>query len=505
MDTVILSHLIRTLISLVVIASLAACDAAGGSYDPAVDDVYGDPVAGVNGLGAISVPADVISSQDGSVTVEAVRSGLDVTNYLIDTSFSCYSRNAIDYSQPSVTLTVGGTNFASTLGNGTIDYDQGYLDFALVGGPFDADEATYVYFDEYGQRFTIEIDGRDHYCFQHGASIERAFHRFLLNTPEIGDYSCRHVDSSDQQTISLAAGGVYYTAQGSGNYTYRNIINTLGTEIEFSGGPLNGVEVDYEENALTGQQDFRISETQTFGIAVGSSTSVTYVCNRFRTPRPFKQYGYAAASVPPSPSVPLSGFYFAADIETGETSNYPNSIGDDCNRTKPNGLNYCDTYTIIEDKLSITRANGRTKTYPIRFNGTGQLTSIAGEYLYPITPSASSYVEGEWDNLYYSQTGCGVTGSCSYSFSTRTYALGLNGRFYQGYNRSGGSTIESPLASTIYTASNTSNDSVGGYEIRGNRLLLSFDNGSISNHFVYMGPNNWLIVNGLLYLPQSDD
>jgi len=527
MDTVILSHLIRTLISLLAIATVIACDAAGGSYDPSVDNAYVDEAYvgtanNANDLYGKSVPENVISSQDGSATVQAVRDGLDVTNFLINTSFSCYERNAIDYSQPFVTLTVSGTNFSSSLGNGTIDYDQSYQDFAFVGGPFDSDEATYIYFDEYGQLFVIEINGRDHHCFQHGASLERAFHRFLLNTPEIGDYNCRHVDSSDQQTITLAEGGVYYTAQGAGNYVYRNIVNTLGTELEFSGGPLSGVEVDYEENALTGQQEFRISATQNFGIAAGSSTSLTYVCSRFRTPRPYKQYGYATASLAPSPSISLDGFYFAADIEYGgDTSyfyadyynfradgfmrrNHPNSIGDDCNRTQPNGLNYCDTYTIIDDRLSVTLPNGITRSYPIRFNNAGQISSISGESVDLITPFSSAYVEGAWDNLYYSQSGCGVTGSCTYSYSVRTYALGLNGRFYQGYNRSGGSTIEAPLTSTVYSASNASNDSVGNYEIRGNRLLLTFDNGTIANHFIFINSFNWLVVDGLLYLPPSD-
>jgi len=520
MDRLSLSQWIRSVLALLAIVSMMACDAAGGSYDPSVDGVLGDDPSSTVSLSGISVPEAVMSTQDGAATVAAVRSGLNVSDYLIDTSFSCYDHDAIDYSQPFVTLTVAGTQFTSTLGNGRIDYDPEYGDFTLVGGPFESDEYAYISFDDHGQEFDIDVGSREYACFQHGASIEEGFHRFLLNTPELGDYTCRHVDSADQQIIRLSPGGIYETAQGSGRYTYGDIIDSQGSDIEFSGGPLDGMDVNYYEDALTGQQDFRISETETFGIAVGASTSLTYVCNRFRQPRPYKQYGYAASTLPPSPSIALSGFYYAADIQTGDQSyfradyyhfradgfirrDHPNSIGDDCDRTKPNGLNYCDAYTVADGRLEITRSSGSTKSYSIEINSAGQIDSISGEGVSLITPSATPYVEGVWRNLSYSQSGCYGTGYCSYSYSERTYGMGANGRFNRAYSGHHGSPVETSVSST-YAAGSASNDSLGSYEIRGNRLILAYDNGSIGNHFIYITPANDLVVNGRLYLDQTD-
>jgi len=393
MDAKIRQQLAGSIVWVISILFSVGCDNSGGSYDPYSSSSHGDP-GGANSLyGVETVSPDLISTHDNTVTVSAVRSGLDVWKFLIDTSFSCYNHDALDYSEPYVTLTVSGTNFYSTRGNGTIDYDQSYGDFALIGGPFASDQSGYVIFNSYGQWFDIRTGSNQYSCFQHGAALEWGFHRFLLNTPALGDFTCTDVDSADQRILRLSPGGKYESTDGGGFYSYRGIIHSTYSEIDFSGGPLDGKSIFYSESPKTGEQYFRIRDTETFGIAIASSTSVSYVCTRFVQPRPFKKYGYFASNLPPAPTVPLNGLYFGSDIKSGDDAHYwadyyhfrpdgfmrldhPSVGGDDCGRTRPNGLNYCNAYTVEDNYLNITYPSGRKTGFSIEFNASGAIAKI---------------------------------------------------------------------------------------------------------------------------------
>ena len=516
------SHYRTFVFGLIALMALTGCEMSDGDLGSTVGPAFNGDAGGASGLSGINVPTEYISNFDSSATVEAIRAGLSPGLQLIDTTFSCYNVDTVDYSQPYTTFTVSGTTYTSTQGNGLIDYDPRYGDFTLDGGAFDGEDFVYLSFDQWGQEFDIEVGNNEYTCFQHGSSLERGFHRFLLNTPELTEYTCRHVTSNDEQIVRFSAGGQYATARGTGRYVYRDIIDSSSSKIDFIGGPLDDETVTYREDPSTGRQEFRISETQAFGIAVGASSTLTYVCGRLRTPRPYKQYGIAAATPVAAPSVPLSGLYYVQDILTSSTDSHlwadyyhfrsdgyvnrrtPSVIGDDCDRTRPNGLNYCMSYTVEGDRLKVTSHRGGTFESPkINLGPNNSIVTINSAYTEAITPSPSTHINGIWLNNRYTSNGCIVLDNCTYSYSETVYRMNTDGQFLRVRSGYGGSTVSLGLGSTS-AFSNSSNDSQGYYEIQGNRLLLSFANGDVENLFIYQLSNGDLAIGGSLFIDDSD-
>lgn len=505
---------------LITLAILSGCDTSSSASGTVVNAAFN---GSTNSLSGVNVPAEYISSYDGSATVAAARGGVPLDAQLINTTFSCFDSESVDYSQPYTTFTVSGASYVSSQGSGVIDYDPEYGDLTLNGGAFDGDDSVYVSFDEWGQEFDVEVGNREFTCFQHGSSLERGYHRFLLNTPEHADYTCQHVTSNDQQIIRLSPGGVYATAVGAGRYVYKDIVDSRSSKIDFIDGPLENETVTYQEDPTTGRQEFRISETESFGIAIGASSTLTYVCGRFRTPRPYKQYGFATATQVPPPSVPMSGLYYVQDIVTSSTDSHlwadyyhfrsdgyvnrrtPSLIGDDCDRTQPNGLNYCMSYTVEGNQLIVTdHQGGIYETPSISLAQNGVVLSIDNTETEAVTPSPSTHISGIWLNNRYTSNGCIIIGNCSYSYSETVYRLDADGRFLRVRSTQGGSTFDLGLGSTSAFGT-SSNDSQGYYEIRGNRLILWFANGDYENLFFYQMSDGDLAVEGLLFVDDSEN
>ena len=504
---------------------LLGCDSsdsssiANTSNTPALNDPSN---TGDIGLASVAVPEAYISYEDGSATLAAVRNGVDVKTRLIDTSFSCYDDDASDYLAPYLSFTVTANRFVSTFGQGTIDYEPKRGDFILNGGGFEDDEYTYLHFDSFGQRFSIDTGEADVACFQHGASLERALHRFLLNTPEVGDYMCTEVQTNEQHALRFSEGGRYQTAEGAGIYVVSDFIDSSRSQIDFIQGPLDGEDVSYRENPNTGRQEFRFSNTRVFGLGAGSSSSLTFVCARNREPRPFKQYGFAAATAASPPNVALNGMYYTEDVQLGVNHSYlhakyynfrsdgfmrrdyPGIIPDDCNRTAPNGLNYCDSYDVNAGDLFVFEPTGKQrKMGAIQITSNGTVTKISDDGMELVTGTDSPYIEGTWLNNEYRQIGCVGLGFCSSSYTERTYVFATDGRF--AYYRSGQNTSSAEIGEvSSHAFANASNDSTGSYEIRGNRLLLQFLDGTLENRFIYKSGNGNLAINGLLYIDDTE-
>jgi len=377
---------------------LLGCDSsdsssiANTSNTPALNDPSN---TGDIGLASVAVPEAYISYEDGSATLAAVRNGVDVKTRLIDTSFSCYDDDASDYLAPYLSFTVTANRFVSTFGQGTIDYEPKRGDFILNGGGFEDDEYTYLHFDSFGQRFSIDTGEADVACFQHGASLERALH---------------------------ALNGMYYTED----------------------------------------------------VQLGVNHSYLHA----------KYYNFRS-----------DGFM---------RRDYPGIIPDDCNRTAPNGLNYCDSYDVNAGDLFVFEPTGKQrKMGAIQITSNGTVTKISDDGMELVTGTDSPYIEGTWLNNEYRQIGCVGLGFCSSSYTERTYVFATDGRF--AYYRSGQNTSSAEIGEvSSHAFANASNDSTGSYEIRGNRLLLQFLDGTLENRFIYKSGNGNLAINGLLYIDDTE-
>jgi len=408
-------------------------------------------------------------------------------------------------------MRVDGNRYSSSSGNGRITYFDDARDVQFSGGPLDGQNA-WIYFDEFGQTFEL----RSRLCFQHGSSLERGFNRFLLNTPELTDYFCRHVASNDEQVLTFLPNGRYRTSTGSGRFSYSEIIADQSSKIEFDGGPLNAQQASYTENPITGRQEFNLTATRTFGANVAASTSTTYVCARNRTPRPYKQYGFAAASRPTPPAVLLSGSYYVADIKISASSTslnadyyqftttgfvtrfVPHPNGHDCNRTAPNGLNYCESYMVQGGNVLITNPeNNRTQTFSYTQDGRGTLTQIGGDTA-EVLRSAPPTLNGAWSTARFSSSGGCIGSGCSAYSANGLYLFTSNNRFLSRNSSLSTSEISNALGTTS-TTGGSSNENVGQYEIRGNRLLLSYDNGKFQNRFLHYTGDENLAIDNLLY------
>jgi len=295
---------------------------------------------------------------------------------------------------------------------------------------------------DYGQEFTTEIDDIHYRCYQQGASLEYALHKFRLNTPEPGDYYCIDNYSTESQAIRLNTANTYATSTGGGKYLYSGITVYDSSRIEFVSGPLNGAYGTYEKDPDSGNQRFSIDDATNFGSANASS----HVCSREGTPKPFKQYGIHAAQPVAAPNVALSGLYhvndfneYATDSEQYYNNDYlyfradgyvrldnPSVYGDSCDRTKPNGLNYCASYNVTDSTLTIYDTAGEVMTsHDIEFGSSGSLASFDAETPSRITPTTRTHIDGMYRNVYLEQSpGCSYGGYCSTTYQANYYRFG---------------------------------------------------------------------------------
>jgi len=492
---------------------LAGCSGGGSSGGEAMGDgpAGDDPVA--SALGPIEVPEALISTTDSSATVAGVSSGINPDDRLFTDTFICFDESATTTIAPDLIMNVSGTSYVTVEGSGTITFNDD-RDIQFVGGPLD-DEAAYVNFDEYGQKFQVDYGRLELECFQKGSSVERATHQFKLNTPELTSFDCRDVQSSDSETLSFSFGGGYSTSAGSGTYTIGDRIDRRSSRLEFIDGPLDSQGAWYSEDPDTGRQSFRLSEVRGIGIAVGASSTLTYVCGRNRAPRPFKQYGSAPAIPVATPSVGLSGFYYAADISTSYLRadfyhfgpdgfvkrDAPGVVGDDCTRTAPNGLNYCESYQVAGDQLIIRDSTGlaeRERTMSLVRSANGQITAIDGVGAEPVVAVSPLVLDDVWSNNSYSSSGCFGGGFCSYSYTERVLRFSATGRFIKQNSGQSGSDLTTALGSTS-AFSTSSNDVTGSYTIAGNRLTLNYDNGNAESQFIFKTSGGSLVIDNLLY------
>jgi len=491
------------------------CDAAGGRYDPANDVVSINSTLGPAG----EVPEALISNLDTSDTLAAIQRGVDPTRTLIDTDFACYDSRIINYNEPTFSMNVVGNRFSVGGVSGAITtLDGSDEDFSLAGGPFSAGVPIDVWFNRHGQSFIAETTQGVAHCFQYGASVERAFHRFLLNTPEEGTFDCANRGEGADVQITLFNNGSYSAAGGFGQFRYSNIIAYGQATIDFTDGPLNGDRVLYFEDANTGQQRFRILESETFGFAVGSSTEVTFDCMRLRTPRPYKLYGLNAASLPALPHTPLAGMYLVEDRDGGRNAiiayaryydftpdgytafNTPSPYGRDCSRTAPNGLNFCGHYTYDGHTLQrFTNFGKSISSGSAQTDSSGDLQKMYGDSAERIQALASQPLDGDWENVYFRSSGCDdpVSGYCSYTERRRSYTFNSNGEFRYSYVADGYTGSVTPVGSAI-AASSDRESKIGTYEIQGNWLVTTEYTGRIEYQFIAQTHSDVLAIEGLL-------
>ena len=435
-----------------------------------------------------------VSNADTSPTLAAVAAGVDPTREFVPDVFECHDADDTTVLGPDLLVTIDASGgYATPLGGGRVeippDEDADTRRRVFRGGPLDG-ERTWIRFDRFGQTFEVDEGRRELHCFQRGASAERAARRFRLNTPEPADYACRDLESGATATLRLGTDGRYEIGGQGGRVELSDIVDGSSSRLDFDGGPFDGERAFHRADPDSGYRRFGVRTSTVHGIfPVGVSSELEVVCERVGEPLPFAEYGHAPAPPAPGTPLPLAGLYHVEDSTVGPNLSYfraeyfrfgpdgrvfvgvPHRSGIDCRRTRPNGLPYCDTYTVRNGELAVRSAvDGSVRTWPIALDD-ARVTAIDGEPATAVSPLAPATVLGRWQNLYYSQTGCIGDGYCSSTFVDRQLVFGADGRFASLSSDRSISSLDTAIGSTTAFASGN-RGVVGGYAVEGNALLL---------------------------------
>ncbi len=511
---------------LAVVLFLTSCTALNGTATGGEQGGGGDGQGDSGNSGESGIPSELISETDSSVTVAAVASGLDPERTLISTQFDCFLYSQLDIREPAYTLQVDGSTFSIQQFEGT-DVQSGSIsqletrkfyddEVAFSGGPFDQAEAK-VRFDSYGQEFSADITNSQGRleplsCYQSGAKSERERAAILANVPEPGTFICVSPEDNTSHELTIASDLTYTTPAGGGTFIFSELLEK-SSKLGFAGGPLDGERTSYSEDPDTGVQSFSLTTSTGFLTTVASE--LRFVCSKTREPRPFKVYGSAAAPTPPTPSQKLTGLYYVADIlvspnESGANASYysfsengyiyrgtPTATSGDCSRTAPNGLPYCRSYTIEGGEIVLGpepfEPAEEPARLPIEVNGDAPIR-IDGKEMQPVTAVDPAGVVGIWENNSFSSSGFGTATS-----SKRQYAFDSSGIFAVDVTSLSTSDLDTGLGRSLGSI-NTGSNQRGTYQVDGNRLILTFESGTVETRFLFLSNTGGLAIEGILFL-----
>ena len=506
---------VATIASLAWLASLAAgCSGGGG----------GEGGAGIASDGAGALPERYVSGLDSSLTANAVAAGVDPRFEFLPDTFACHDEADPDVSAPDLEVWFSGDGrYATAAGEGRVGLDEGEeapsREYRFRGGPLDG-ERTFLGFDDFGQSFGVDAGGAEYRCYQRGASAARALALAHLATPQPGDYRCREAGGGGEATLALGADGSYAVGGEIGRWTLSDVVGNASGRMAFAGGPLDGEGARYAEEPDNGYRSFAVRTSRSFGPLGlgGASSELALTCESLGPPVALPLYGPAAApALPGAPSGAPTGFWWYEDVLTSTNDSHfevrhlllgadgygyagtPPATGVDCGRTRPNGLPFCDAWTLEGDVLRLFRPYGRVVELRLGTDG-GTLVEIDGERARAVRPVDPAALVGERENLAYYQSGCTGLGYCSYGLTTRTLHLTDEGRFLFTVSSDGGSSFDGGLSGGVstYAFGSASASSIGAWSAAGNVLELAFDSGRTLRHFVVAGDGT-VGVDDLMY------
>ena len=484
-----------------ILSSVIACGGgSGGSSN----------IGNTNPLGNVNTPVDpaLVSQTDSSQILQAVSAGLNLETTVISARFYCFDELQTNVDNPILTLDVNDLSVIATDSNGqfslTIRPDELRGDVSFIDNNSIVMEAT-LKLTDYGQvidlfssKYTLEG------CYQEGAALEAALHRFSLNTPDSGIYDC----SGNQAAIELLERNAYRVGEQTGQYKLDTVTFGNYANMEFLSGPVQGATAKYTENASTGLQVMQFEQ----------SAESSLVCSRLDTPKPFKIYGPSNAPAPLAPSVALQGTYFmdtsvatadsridSADYVEFRPSGYlrrgiPVLNGNRCDLTSPNGLPFCEQYQFDGRTLSVLKPWGETVRFETTSSNNGTLQFFDGAAVELLAPVNQADILGSWEsqNAYISSIAGCVVGTCQTSIIERSFTFDANGQFRTSYKGESTNSFNSGFVAT-YSESSDGFESFGTYRVINNIIELNFSNGQIDKQVVHLTQYDGLAIGDTQY------
>ncbi|MEJ2608864.1 MAG: hypothetical protein P8179_01990 [Candidatus Thiodiazotropha sp.] len=493
---------------------LDGCGGGGGGGDGGTSEFNGS-------TNALVIEERHISHEDTRPTMDAIAAGLDPYATLIDDTFHCHNWNDPEFSEADMLIIVSGNSYSTSAGSGTIQAIVGNDDYDIEfrGGPLDG-EAVQVYFDSAGQYFYISPGNRPASCYQSGASEVRAQLSFKRADVNIGDYTCRDTNTGKEVTLVISDNGRYSLGNTQGSWQVIASIKNFETTVAFSDGALGGAEIGYYESDDSGISEFGYVTTQADGLFDNGLSKGPSKLNCWHLDAPVANpvYGAQEAPLPTPPAVAISGRYvrsvhisdvmdekhtvshFWFDANGYAYRGHTPSIGLDCNRTRPNGLPFCDTYQFDGSTLKFFSSLGNEVASYSAVAENGQLTVIGGYNAIPVRLATAADLSGVWTNLRWWNFGC-MGGYCDNGYKELAYAFNDTLRFL--YTTDGVSTLgvdytSSGLGST-FVFGDTDLDMAGQASISGTTMTLVYDTGYQTRHFAVMMNDGHLAIDELAY------
>jgi hypothetical protein len=511
----------KLLITAFCVLSLMLLDSCGGGGGGSSSDGDNTSESDGNTNNAMAIEERHISQEDTRPTLDAVAAGVDPYATLIDDSFHCHNWNDPDFSTADMLIVVSGNNYSTEVGSGTIQALEGNDDYDIEfqGGPLDG-EAAEVYFSFHGQYFYISPDNRPASCYQNGASEVRARLSLERATVNIGDYTCRNTDTGEDITLVISDNGHYSLGNTQGSWQIIKSIENFETTVAFSDGALGGAELGYSESDDSGFSRFDSVTTHTDGLFDNGSSQgpSTLKCWRVDVPVANPVYGAQEAPRPTPPEIAISGRYvrsihvsnlseeyhtanhFWFDANGYAYRGYTPRVGLDCNRTRPNGLPYCETYQFDGSTLKFFSPLGYEVASYSAVVENGQLTKIDGYSAIPARLATAADLSGIWSNFKWWNFGCGPLGVCDNGYTERAFAFNEASRFL--YTTDGVSTLgvnNIGGAGSAFTFGSTDLDMAGQVSLSGTTMTLVYDTGSQVRKFVVMMNNGHMAVDARVY------
>ncbi|WP_407572202.1 hypothetical protein [Deinococcus altitudinis] len=430
-----------------------------------------------------------------------VAAGLDPRKQPVPDEFRCYPElESASYQKPVFALQMlgkGQYRVGSETGTYTVKVDSSFNRVQFASGPLKGTDDSTIFWDrKYGQsiklyRFPLKDDRTlNLLCYQRGAREALAQLEFRRKDPQPGTYACRSSDgkNTDKGALQILANRAYRYAGGGGNYR-ADILGDQSDDfssVEFSGGPLEDMNVTYRENDL-GERQFSIINRMKCTVVVKPTLPAQFGPDQAPAP-PQGAGGLQGAYSKQQQQVMLGGglefvryFYIFSKNGYVFTGDPDTSLADaDCRRTFPNGLPVCEVYRLQGGRITI----GTDK--PVSFERRGTALVLDGDALGPVQPVGNLKLQGEYKSTS-TFTAVGGTGGGIFLNFLR---FGKDGRFTRESN--GGISITTTTTGTSSgdvtggVSSSSTRKNGGKYAFAGNTLTLSYDDGRVERLFAFL-------------------
>lgn len=444
--------------------------------------------------------------------------GIDPETMLIPDIFHCYQeRYGDDFSQYDFALTIlPGNRYSTPFGDGEYALEVDTLvELSFLSGPFVAENSYgYASYGDYGQDISLHEIGTDEVdfnCYQQGSRVEQIKLELAFRNAQPGTYTCVIENTTTPgPTLEILANHVYRVDGAEGEFIV-DLMNDPEDDLptmDYLSGPWAEGYGFMSADEETGMREISIS-TEQYG---------DFDCSILAAPLQSIKYGAATAAPPPAGAGGLEGlyamwqpdilgycgglcwsfyyFFLNGYVYTEEPDGPLEEI--DCTRTLPNGEPLCDVYTVQGN--SIIFRDGVPKPFAQTSDG---LSIDEGNYN-KILPVGDIKLNGEFRAFSYIAAVGGQGGTAI----EKTFTFYPDGTFtrdgFVGASFSmtdTGTSLGTPTAGV--TVSSESSNS-GSYQIQGNTLILSFNDGQVVKEFFFIMPGEDLNNPEGLHIGSSD-